>query len=185
MKLNQIHKTHSRNDLIEIIEVFNLDIANYDVLSKDGIRDNIIIALMGVSEVVPITEFPIMDFETLCDFLQHPSPKRSISPDEKLIIMKRVKNIIHFVSLCSQDIASSNYQDICEVKDDAKYIKKYGDLPSVRRALRIFNETKISPKIYPTISLRVQRRLDMQNEIKNIKAPGLRCEHKKIHISFD
>jgi hypothetical protein len=185
MSMKAIHKSHSRNDLLEIIEIFNLDITDYELLSKDGIRDNIMIALQSVCEIAPNCEYPIMDLETLCDFLEHPSPRKSITPEEKLKIMKKVKQIIHFVQLCSCEYAPSHYKTLKAVRRDVNYIRKYGDFPSVRRAIRIFNEARLGYKIYPVVSLKIQRRLDIQEEIKQIKAPGLKCEKKSIELVFD
>jgi hypothetical protein len=185
MPVNEIHKTHSRTDLIEIIEIFNLDINDYELLSKESIRHNIMIALKSVCEVAPNSEFPITDLDTLCDFLSHPSPRKSLSPDDKLEIMKKVKKIIHFVQLCSCDIPSSHYDSLQSVKKDIHYIKSYGDFPSVRRAIRLFNEARLCDVIYPALSLRIKRRLELQKTIKDIGPPGLHCESKKVHLSFD
>jgi hypothetical protein len=185
MSMKAIHKSHSRNDLIEIIEIFNLDITDYELLSKDGIRDNIMIALKSVSNVAPNCDFPIMDLDTLCDFLEHPSPRKSISPEDKLEIMKKVKRIIHFVQLCSCDLNASHYKTLKAVRKDVNYIRKYGDFPSVRRALRLYNEARLGTKIYPIVSLKIQRRLDIQDEIKQIKSPGLKCEVKTVELVFD
>jgi hypothetical protein len=185
MSMKAIHKSHSRNDLLEIIEIFNLDINDYELLSKDGIRDNIIIALHSVCEVAPNCEYPIMDIDTLIDFLENPSPRKTVSPDEKLKIMKKVKRIIHFVQLCSCDINTSHYETLKAARKDVLYIRKYGDFPSVRRAIRIYNEARLGNKIYPQVSMKVQRRLDIQEEIKQIKAPGLKCETKSIELVFD
>jgi hypothetical protein len=185
MSMKKIHKSHSRNDLLEIIDIFDLDINDYELLSKDGIRDNIIIALHSVSEVAPNCKYPIKDLDSLCDFLENTSPRKSISPEDKLDIMKRVKRIIHFVQLCSCDLHASHYKTLKEVRKDVLYIRKFGDFPSVRRAVRLYNEARLGYKIYPIISLKIKRRLAIQEEIKQIKAPGLKCETKSVELIFD
>ncbi len=67
-----------------------------------------------------------------------------------------------------------------------KDISIYGDIPSVRRAIRLINlDPKIKERIEPVISNKMKRILESKNKKKVKKYYGLISKHGSFTVSFD
>jgi hypothetical protein len=79
----------------------------------------------------------------------------------------------------------SGYLDTIEIYNDAKYISKYPEIPSVRRAMEIYN---LDPKARETIELilprRIKKQLERKKKIKNMNNTPLYVKHGKFIIDF-
>jgi len=187
-----IHKSHTKKDLIEIIEVFNFqkDIENYLEYNKDTLTTLLDIHLRTIIEIKPEKEyFEFDDINDLREYLKLSSPKQVIPIKEKDIIIDKAKQLIFYCRICGFQLGYY-YDTIEDVIADANYIKKYGDIPTIRRALRLVNEDgKIINKIKPIITYRTQQRI---NKKEQLKKDGL-CtytvkkakEGKPFLVSFD
>jgi hypothetical protein len=164
-----IHKSHTKKDLIEIIEVFNFkkDIENYHEYNKDTLTTLLDIHLRTIINVEPEKEYyDFEDIDDLREYLKLPSPKQVISVKEKDKIIDKAKKIIFYCRICGFQLGYY-YETIDHVIEDADYIKKYGDIPTIRRALKLLNvDDKIINKFIPVITYRTQQRLKKKEQLR-------------------
>lgn len=144
------HKSFSKNDMIELIEVFKMDIDYFD-LSKTKLSNKLLGYIQEHEEFTPKKEYFINNKDELIDYLSKPNQLK-VSTYQKKEIMYIAKNIILY---CNQEsFQNTSFNSEYELIQSAEYIKFYGDIPTVRRALKMLNEKKkmniqinISPKI--------------------------------------
>jgi hypothetical protein len=182
-----IHKSHSRKDLIEVIEAFELwDIDDYRDIQKAELVKVLWDYLKKCKEICPDdnTLF-INDINDLRKYLVKPSPRQVVSVKEKLVILDKVRNIIFYAKHTGYFISGSNYDTIEEIQEDAHYISKFGDMSSVRRALRYYNNDVSNPvKIQPTITRATKARLDKEEQIKKDTMPSFTIKRGKFLVKF-
>ena len=163
-----IHKSHSKNDLIDLINHLDLKITFSHQDNKKDIQTKL-------TEFVK-THFKINDnyyhiktTDGLITYLENNNPKKTLSTKEKSNVMIIAKGIIQYCKNNYQ-LTFAKYDTLKELQDDIDYIKQFGDIPSVRRACRLLN---IDPKfngikIIPLVSPQVQKALD-DKKIKGVK----------------
>ena len=144
-----IHKSHSKNDLIELIIVLELKIVYSHADNKKDIHK-------------------IKNYNDLKNYLKQQNPKKILSVKEKNDIMTICKHIIHY---CKQGYIMNNslyYNEIKQIEDDMDYIKQFGDIPSVRRCCKLMNkQRKVQDYYQPIISPQVQKLLNDKLITKN------------------
>ena len=136
----KIHQSHTRKDICEIIEIFDLIqyIEDYSDLSK-GLKD----------------------------YLEKPNQTR-ITVKEKSEIMDIAKDII-FYCKNGFLISTSNFEDTDEIKSKADYISCYGNIPTVARAINMLNvDDKIRPNVELILSgkIKIQMRKKYEEKLK-------------------
>ena len=73
-----------------------------------------------------------------------------------------------------------------ELIEDAIYISRYGDLPAVRRALKLLNgDEKMCAPIEPVMTKRMRVKLKRMDELKKMNVGRLKVSHGSITVSFD
>jgi hypothetical protein len=181
-----IHPSHSRRDLIEIVEIFEIWIDDFRELNKKDLSKQLWLKLKEEAELPDYTEF--FDFEDINDlkiYLKKQTPKNTIPANEKQVIYDKVRNIIFYCKGANYIVFGSNYKDIKDVIKDANDISIYGDEPSVRRALRLLSiDNKIKDIIKPTLSVRAQKRLDDKKRIKLETIPRFRIMKGSFVVKF-
>ena len=96
------------------------------------------------------------------------------------------KNIIFYCRECSYCLPASNYDCIDEVVENAIEVSQYGDLPMVRRALRLLNcDDKIEVHIEPIITKRVMKKIKRIEDMKKMNVGRLKVEAGRHIVSFD
>tara|TARA_R100000734_G_C3292591_1_gene84215 strand:+ start:86 stop:646 length:561 start_codon:yes stop_codon:yes gene_type:complete len=159
-----IHKTHSKNDLIDLINTLNLKIVFSHVDIKKNIHDKFYELLNDKTLQKPfISEnvYHIKNYGDLKNYLRKPNPKKYLSVKEKNDIMKICKHIINYC-VSGYDLQYSyKYSSIKEIQDDMDYIKQFGDIPSVRRCCKLMNKNLTAENHYiPIVSPQVQKQLN-------------------------
>ena len=153
-----IHKTHTKKDLIEIIDVFGFQdfIENYKELNKDTLCSLMSIHLRTIDDIQPQREY-----------LKNASPKQVLTIKERDIIIDKAKKIIFYCKIAGYCLGQTTYENMNEVLMDANDIRKYGDIPTIRRALKLLNQdTKLENKINPIMTYRMQERLKRKDRIR-------------------
>jgi len=180
----KIDKSHSKTDLIELINTINIPIVFGHSDNKKSIQSKLIKSLdndMNFNTNV----YKINSTSELKTYLSNKNPKKTLNVKQKKDLMYICKKIIHY---CKNDycIHKSEYNNEQEIKDDMLYITQFGDLPSVRRACKLMNENIMSKERYqPLISPQVQKQLDERAKLK--KKNTYYCQFIKgpITIKFD
>ena len=161
----EIHKSFSKNDMIELIEIFRMDIDYFD-LSKNKLSSKLLGYIHEHEKFIPKKEYFIKNKDELIDYLSKPNQLK-ISTYQKKEIMYIAKNIILY---CKQgSLYNTIFANENDLKESAGYIKFYGDIPTVRRALHMLNN-KNKLDIQITISPKVKFELDNRNKLRNEKS---------------
>ena len=96
------------------------------------------------------------------------------------------KNIIFYCRECSYCLPASNYDCVDELIEAAIDISQYGDLPMVRRALRLLNmDEKIEVSIEPIMTKRVMKKIKRIDDMKRMNVGRLKVSEGKHIVLFD
>ena len=180
----KIHKTHSKADLISLINTINIPVIHSHAHNKKDIQ-NILAETFEKDITYEDNVYKIKDSRDLKLYLCNPNPKKSLSVKEKAAIMSVCRKIKDY---CNNGyvICKSNYENEREIEDDMLYILQHGDLPSVRRACRLMNQNVCATRKYdPIISPQVKRQLEEQRISKTVHMNILGIKHGEFTISFD
>jgi len=183
-----IHKSHSKTDLIDLINYLGLPIVFNHSNNKKEIHTKMETCIESTDRGMFLQEnhFQIHTMGQLSVYLKKPNPKKTLSIKEKADVMSLCKGLIMYCQGGYDLNLSIHYKDTQSVLDDALYIKNFGDIPSVRRACRLL---KGDPKFFdqhfdPIISPQVMKTLD---EKEKLKTPGIRFSfiRKTVVLNFD
>lgn len=184
-----IHKTHSKNDLIDIINSLNIPVVFSHVDKKGDLQDKIVEVLQNREHQKPFnikTEYNIKTYTELRYYLQNKSPKKVLTVKEKAYVMVICKHIISYCNMGGKLELSNYYKDKQQIIDDMDYIKQYGDIPSVRRCCKLINEyQKPHEKYIPYISPQIQRKLNARVRTQTYISGKLIVNHGEHLITFD
>jgi hypothetical protein len=164
-----IDKTHSKTDLIELINNINLKVTFSHQDNKKDIQDKIIKLLKNKKLKIDENYYGINNRQDLITYLKKKNPKKVLNIKEKANVMKICKSVIQYAKN-DFDLECCDYDSLKEIEDDMDYIKQFGDIPSVRRACRLINEdVKFGGKKFtPLISPQVQKDLEEKYLIKKV-----------------
>jgi len=163
-----IEKSHSKTDLIDLINDLNLPIVHSHQDNKADIQNKFkecITQNFNISD----NFYNIKTKEDLISYLENKNPKKTLTIKEKQNVMLICKKIIQYCK-SDFDLTITDYKDQKELIDDMDYIKQFGDIPSARRCCRLINQ---DPKMAglqfnPLISPQVQKDLDQKKKTKKV-----------------
>ena len=184
-----IDKSHSKTDLIDLINDLNLPIVHSHQDNKLDIQ-NKFKECMSKNLTIQDIFYKIKNKEDLISYLQNKNPKKILTIKEKQAVMLICKKIIQYCK-SDFDLTITDYKDQKELIDDLDYIKQFGDIPSARRCCRLINE---DPKMgglqfKPLISPQVQKDIDQKKKTKKVISYKLTIrratEEQPIILYFD
>ena len=171
-----IHKTHNKGDLRLIFK--SLQVYINPRLTKREIIEN-------MNDYIPLITYTnlIPNLTALQDLLRNPSSKIRLSMEDKTNIMHTAKKIIQY---CKNGYYLNDvYTSHSQVYLDCLTIYRYGDIPTIRRALRLYN---LSPHkkdhINPIISVEIQELLKEKELIKKNKILKFQMQKGKYILDF-
>ena len=163
-----IHKSHSKTDLIDLINDLLLDIHFSHQDNKKNLQDKFI-EFMKTQFSIKKNFYNINDKDELIQYLKNPNPKKTLTIKEKNDVMMICKHIIQY---CKNDfdLTITDYNSQQDLIDDMDFIKQFGDIPSVRRCCKLMNEDpKMGGiKFKPFISAQIQKDLDQKKKTKKV-----------------
>lgn len=184
-----IDKSHSKTDLIELINDLNLPIVHSHQDCKLDIQNKFKECMSKKFEIQD-NFYKIKNKEDLISYLENKNPKKTLTIKEKQAVMLICKKIIQYCK-SDFDLTITDYKDQKELIDDMDYIKQFGDIPSARRCCRLINEDpKMGGlKFKPLISPQVQKDLDQKKKTKKVVSYKLTIrratEEQPIILYFD
>lgn len=184
----QMHKSHSKNDLVEMINTMDLPVVFNHANNKKDIQDKIIYLLSdrNTDEKIKNNFYKINTYQDLKVYLNCVNPKKTLSVKEKSDVMKICKHIIQYCKNGELVELSEYYKDIKMIDDDMHYIKQFGDIPSVRRACKLINQFKLEKDRYiPLISPQIQKRLNDKISSQTVLYGKLVVKRGKFKIIFE
>ena len=181
-----IEKSHSKADLIDLINLLELNIVFSHQDNKKDIQDKLI-ELLESDILIKKNYYKIENKDGLVNFLTKKNPKKILSIKEKNHVMQISKNIINYCKGGYSIETCLIYNNIKDISDDLDYIKQFGDIPSVRRACKLIKQCPLlSMNDYnPLISPQVQKRLDEKKRVKNIQYASLKIKRGTIILKFN
>ena len=183
-----IHKSHSKLDLLEIINDLDLKIVHSHQDNKKDIQEKLKNFCEKEDDFIFKTGniYHIKNYYDLKFFLINPNPKKKISIKEKKVVMFIAKNIINYCLHGKVLEWSPYYTDHQQITDDLHYIKQFGDIPSVRRACALMNMT-LTPEnhFHPLISPQVQAKMIIKKTHKWEMKPTFHFNKGKFSLTFD
>lgn len=154
-----VDKSHSKKDIINLFRKHGVIID--DDLTKNNIINNIELYINDF-----IYNNIINNCTELKEYLKNVSPKQRPNTNQKSDIMYKAKKIIKW-SRNDYIFDGATYKNKDDPYNDIMSIYMWGDLPSVRRACRLYN---LSPTplghINPIISSEVEEELNNNKIIK-------------------
>tara|TARA_Y100001937_G_scaffold101328_1_gene138971 strand:- start:18 stop:557 length:540 start_codon:yes stop_codon:yes gene_type:complete len=154
-----VDKSHSKKDIVNLFKKHGVTID--DKLSKGNIVKNIesyIDDFVYNSKINNVSE--------LKDYLKNSSPKQRPNTQQKSEIMFKAKRIIKWAKN-DYIFDGATYTNCEEPYNDIMSIYMWGDLPSVRRACRMYNNSIYCKNhINPVITAEVEEELNNNKFIK-------------------
>jgi len=161
-----ISKTHSKLDLLEIINDLDLKIVHSHQDNKANIQEKLKDFCLKEENFLFKKDniYHIRSYYDLKLYLINSNPKKKISIKEKKTVMFLAKNIINYCLHGKVLEWSPYYNDHQQIEDDLNFIKMFGDIPSVRRACSLMNMT-LTPQdhFHPVISPQVKAKMIVKN----------------------
>ena len=177
-----VHKTHTKKDLIKILNALGVHVCPN--LSKREIIQLIPSLTQSLDYNKP-NDYNINKKSDLVRYLKIQSPIKRLNAEEKKIIMLKCKNIIHY-SKVGYHIDQSVYSNRNELLNDVIFIHEHGDIPSVRRACRLYNMdfSKVS-HVSPVISPQVAKELEANKILKTTIISNVDFKIGTFILTFD
>jgi|TARA_R110000796_G_scaffold60900_1_gene140998 hypothetical protein len=161
----QIHMSHSRKELLDVIRIFKLPVPNRNDKNKSQLQDAIVECVDYLPQVKAENEyFFVQSKEDLIDYLKLQNPAKNLTIAEKDDVMIIAKKLIAYCKM-GYMLGPSDYFDTSEIYRDARYIAKFAEIPSVRKAIDSVNQ---DPKLREKIDMKIPRRT--ANQLKKKKA---------------
>jgi len=182
----KIHTSHSRKELIQIIQQFKIDIPNCNDLPKKEIQILLSNKLVEIEEIKEEDEyFFVKDKNELLEYLSKPNQSKILTIKEKDQVMLTAKRIISYCKN-SYYLTPYNYETFDDLLKEANYISQFGDIPSCRRAINMLNQDpKLDHKIEVVLSKRVKKELQKKEQLKLNSIPRAVIKRGHFVITFD
>lgn len=164
----KIHESYSKKDLVKVINKYNIE--------------NIDLKLTRYEIVKLLCNTETWKRYNL-DFLENENKNKSLSIKEKNEIILKAQQLIALHKngfILNKSIYTTDQQVI----DEAKFISKYGDISSVRRAIRFVNE-RYNEKIKPKLSNDIYEKLKHKEEIKKNSIQTISFKKGTFKVSFN
>ena len=180
-----IHPSHSRKDLIEVCEVFNIELEDLYDLPKISLVSLLEAELERIDEIEPEYEYYFVDdMEGLKRYLLEPNQTKNITIATK---EKVIKDSRRLVAYCQSGYEIfPHFQSKEEVYECAKIVAQHCDISTCRRAIKLINEDRSMPsKIEPVISNRVKKQLERREIVKKRTRGQFRTRAGNFRVTFE
>lgn len=186
VKLTAIHKSHSKKNIIELIQLLNIPIEDPEDLNKHQIQNKMIeYCNDNLTEMFMPNHLFITSITDLIQHLININQKKINGTDTRANVMKTAKKLTQYAK-SDYLYFEKGYMFKEDVIEDIEYILPYGDFPSVRKAIaHINNDPKLTNKYFPVISQKEQNRIKEKLEARRQKAGAAVIRKGRFLITFD
>lgn len=160
-----IHNSYKKKELVEIIQNNNINI------NIKWSRDNICKELLKVIDKYNL------------HFLYTENENKTLSVQEKDKIISIARKIKSFIN-SGLDLNKNIYNNNDELIFDTVYISNYGEISSVRKAVKLVENT-LNIKIPLQIPEKVKKELYEKEQLKKKQIPCLQVNTGKYYVNFD
>lgn len=181
-----INKSFSKGDMLELISLFGLDIPNAKTMDKLKLSIILWSTVNNAEHIMEDNEIHmIKGKEDLLKYLTNQNPDKLLSVKERNKLMTFCKEVIVYCTngyIVERSIFGTHEEIHIQTGD----IAIHGDIPSVRRAIKLLNEDpKLIDKIEPIISNKMKKALDTKKKKKVKDYYGLISKQGEFLLSFD
>jgi len=160
-----IHFSYKKKDLTKIIQ------DNYLDINIKLNRENICKQLVNY-----IDEYKLQ-------YLYKQNENMSLTIKDRDEIITTARKIKSFIR-SGLDTSKNIYENNDDLIYDAVYIAQYGEISSVRKAIKLVEET-LNIKIPLIVPDKVQQELDEKEKLKKNMIPRLQIKSGNFYVSFD
>ena len=157
MKKDCVHYSHSRKDIIDFINIYQLNL-DYEDLSKVELH-KVLYEHFGTISIDG-------DLNELKEYLKMSIPtKMNLNVEKKDNIYEIIKRLLFY---CRNNfrIKKTDYSSMTDILFDANFICECGDLPSVRYVINKLNtDNKVKMKLIPKLSRKPRTNVIVSNGI--------------------
>jgi len=119
-----------------------------------------------MDSIIPNEDYPFLNIIELKHHLIQINPKKRLTIKQKNDIVMITKKIKQYCRN-NYNLEISQYNCINELENDIEYISQYGEIPSVRMAIRELNQNPQKTKQYTVyIPPIIKRELDRKDKLK-------------------
>jgi len=183
-----IHKSHSKTDLIDLINFCDVPVVFNHSDNKKSLQAKLIkvIEEHPTNSLKENNHYKLKSIQDVKFYLAKVNPKKTLTIKEKGEVMRIAKRIIFYANH-GYDMKVSDYKDTQTLLDDILYIKNFGDIPSVRRACRLMkSDSKFYGQTFePFVSPQVQREIDEKKISKSVILNNVTIKHGEFVLKFD
>tara|TARA_R110000744_G_scaffold13144_1_gene38515 strand:+ start:147 stop:695 length:549 start_codon:yes stop_codon:yes gene_type:complete len=181
-----INKSFSKGDMLDIIRQFNLDIPNSNNMDKLKLSITLWSYVNNLKDIQPDTEIYLIESkEELIKYLAGHNPDKLLSVKDKTKLMNFCKEVIIYCNN-GYNIECSSFNIIEEIHIPTRDIAIHGDIPSVRRAIRLLNnDPNLKDKIEPIISNKMKKQIEVKKKKKVKNYYGLISKSGDYIVTFD
>ncbi len=179
-----IHPSHSRKDLIEVCEVFNIEIEDLYDLQKISLISFLEAELESIDYIEPEYEFYFVNnIDELKRYLSDPNQTKNITIATKEKVIKDSRRII---SYCQSGFEIyPHFTSKEEVFASALVVAEHCDISTCRRAIKLLNEDRSMERtIDPIISNRVKKQIERKDNVKKKTKGQFRARTGSFKIDF-
>ena len=166
-----LHKSHSKNDIVEIIELLNIPIDDPNDLNKHQLQSKMIKYMSkNKNQLFLPNHMFISTMDNLIEHLENLNQLKINGQSTRANVMKKAKKLIAYANN-DYFFFPKSYIDLDEVLEDIEYILPFGNYPSVRKACeKVNNDSKLTKKYFPVVSEKT--RIKMREKIEAKQASG-------------
>ncbi len=180
-----IHKSHSKNEICKLIQLLGISISNPKQYRKIELSALFLYQLSELDFIKPSLYLPFTNVIELKLYLTNPNPNKLLTIKKKGHVIHICKKIKHF---CRNNycVELTDYTDIHELYKDARYIQKYGGVPSVRKALKELNQyPQKTETIDPHIPDHIIKELEIKQKLKAQNKFQFKVSKGEFKVTFD
>ena len=180
-----IHKSHSKNELVNMIDKYHISIKNPKQYRKVELSALLVDRIKKLDSIVPVEDLPHLTLIELKLYLIKIHPKKTLTIKQKHKVIFTCKRLKHFCRN-GYNVLCTDYDTIDDVYNDAVFIKPYGDIPSVRKSLIELNNNPNKPyDVDPVISPYCLRELELKQKLKQSKLFVFEYKVGKFSLTFN
>lgn len=181
----KISKTHSKKDLFDIIDTFKIPIYLNNP-TKNILVKELEEAVAGeLYNIIPDNKYLIKDKNEFISYLQNTNPRKILSVKDKKQVIQDCKRIKQYC-LNNFCVVGTDFNNDKEVEELIISISKYGNIPSVRKSMKLYNSNPcIKNTIKPKLSKMVERELEIKKSLKQTTLNILIIKQGPFTIDFN
>jgi hypothetical protein len=182
-----INKTHSKKDMINMIQLFKIpiDIQDKNKLEISNSLYDFLISDIDIVDIPNDNNYMVSNKDGIYDYLKTINPKKILNVRDKANVISLCKKINQYNNN-NYDISKSQYNNIDDIIKDVSHCSKYGDIPSVRKMIKKYNlNPELKEKINPIISATCRYELNKNKIYKQVFINSLKIKEGKFKIVFD